>query len=140
MRRRPEHGSVALELSILSLAVIALIGLAPRAGAPASAQLQVDQAAADAARAATIARSVPAARDAALDAAQGSLDREAVRCSRLEVDVDASEFRPGGRVAVVVTCRLKFRPFAGLPSDVTVTSRAVEVVDRYRSTVSGADR
>ena len=140
MRRRSEHGSVALELSILSLAVIALIGLAPRAGAPASAQLQVDQAAADAARAATIARSVPAARGAALVAAQGSLDRAAVGCSRLEVDVDTTGFQPGGRVAVVVTCRLRFRPFAGLPSNVTVTSRAVEVVDRYRSTGSGADR
>ena len=55
-------------------------------------------------------------------------------CQSLEVSVDTTSFRPGGRVAVELSCTVGLGRLSGvgLPGSRVLTSRAVEVVDTFR--------
>jgi hypothetical protein len=68
---------------------------------------------------------------------RANLDHLGVTCTRLDVAVDTSRFRPGGDVTVEVTCTVALGDvaFTGLPGQRTVSARAVEVVDVYRGGV-----
>jgi hypothetical protein len=53
----------------------------------------------------------------------------------VEVDVDVSDLRPGGRVTVTVTCRVSLADLVlvGVPGTKSVVARGVAVVDENRS-------
>jgi Flp pilus assembly protein TadG len=120
---------VATELVLLTPVFIVLLLFVALAGRIVTARGDVVGASRDAARAASVARSPAAAERDAREAASALLS-----CETLQVDVDTSSFRPGGRVAVSIDCgiRLEDLSLLRIPGTRTVSSTSVEVVDRYR--------
>jgi Flp pilus assembly protein TadG len=134
-----DRGSVTLELTILTPALIALLGLAMIAGRFEIAAGAVEHASAAAARAASLARTAPAADRAANVAAAASLADQNLRCGTVDVQVETAGFgAPAGQpaqVAVTVACQLDLASLGvpGVPGSRDVRSRSVSVLDTYRS-------
>ena len=136
--RRDERGSVTAELVILTPLLILFLLFVVALGRLAGARIQVDGAAAQAARAASIARSPAGAMTAAKETAASALSSQHVTCAHLAVAVDTADFVPGGSVAVTVSCAVDLSTLTGLhlPVTQTLSNRFVEPIDAYRS-VSG---
>ncbi|MEV0391961.1 TadE/TadG family type IV pilus assembly protein [Polymorphospora rubra] len=151
-RRRPESGSVSVEVAILTPAFLLLMVLAAIAGRTALAQSTLQMAAHDAARAASISRTATVAADQARDAAQQRLDWEGLRCTG-QPDVQLSGWIAGrgtvgfaevfdedtigeaASVTVRVSCEVTFadlaRP-ADVPGSRIVAATFTSAVDSYR--------
>lgn len=114
-------------LVLILLLVVAL-------GRFASARGLVDDAAHQAARAASLTRSGPAAEQAAYDAAHAALDGAGVTCSSLAVSVDTAGFAPGGRVRVTLSCTVSLAEMGalGLPGHRTLRGEASSILDEHR--------
>jgi hypothetical protein len=115
--------------------IIILLLFATLAGRLALSRNDVQGAARDAARAASIARTPGAARVAALDAASDNLERSGTSCEDLRVVPDLDHFEPGGSVQVKVTCQVPLGDLMLLrvpSSSKQVEATAVEVIDVYR--------
>lgn len=138
VRRRCDEvvGSASVELVLLIPVLLVLLLFVVAGGRVAGTRGQVDAAARDAARAGTIARSVGEARRDALLAAQVRLGAGSAACRTLTVDVDTSDFRPGGQVAATVTCAVDLGDLTliGIPGTRAVTASAREPVDTFRGT------
>ncbi len=134
-RRRDERGSVTAELVILTPLLILFLLFVVALGRLAGARIEVDGAAAQAARAASIARSPAAATAVAKETASSALSSEHVTCAHLAVGVDTADFVPGGSVAVTVSCAVDLSTLTGLHLPVTdiLSNRFVEPIDAYRS-------
>lgn len=135
-RRRADRGSATLELAVLAPGLLLLIALIALAGRYAVADGAVDQAAAEAARAASLQRTPSAGRDAAAEVARAALTDQGLSCLRTEIDVDVSGLRapPGqrGRVTVTVRCPLRVADLPLQVPAITLTATAVSPVDTYR--------
>lgn len=135
-RRQRERGSATLETAILAPGLLLLIALLAFAGRHAVAAAAVDQAAADAARAASLQRTAAAGRVAALDVAEASLFDQGLSCRSTSVDVDTVGLQVGpgrpGRVSVTVTCPLQVADLPLPIPAITISSTAVSPVDTYR--------
>ena len=133
-RRRDESGSVTAELVLLTPLLILLLLFVVALGRLASARLEVDGAAAQAARAASIAQSPASATAMAQQTATAALSSDHVTCAQLSVDTDTSQFNPGGSVAVTVTCTVNLGDLTGLrlPASESISSQATSVIDTYR--------
>ncbi len=135
---RGEHGSAALELTVWVPALLLVIGLLVLAGRVNGAHAAVEQAATDAARTASSARTAAGARQMATDSALASLRAQGLSCARLGVTVDTAGFAvPAGRPAVVtatVTCPVLLADLSvpGLPGSRTVSSTATSTLDTFR--------
>lgn len=127
---------MSAELVILTPLLILLLLFVVVVGRLASARLDVDGAAAQAARAASLARSPAAARSAARQTATAALAGQRVSCAQLAVAVDTTAFAPGGSVAVTVSCAVDLSQLTGLrlPARETVADRFVAPIDVYRAT------
>ena len=57
----------------------------------------------------------------------------------LTVNVDTSNFAPGGFVRVDIACTVSLAQISqlALPGDKTITAQAIEVIDRYRGISGG---
>lgn len=133
--RRTQGGAVTTELVLVTPMIVVLMLFAVYAGRVAGARNDVVGAARDAARAASLERSGPAARTAADDAAAATLDRMGVSCmGGPAVATDTAAFRPGGSVAVTVRCDIELAQLAllGIRGSRSVESTSVEVIDLYR--------
>ena len=130
-----EGGWAAIEATLLLPLAIVVLGFLVLAGRLSTTRADVTAAAADAARAASMADSVNGAHTAALDAARRSLGDQHVTCRALHVALDTERFAPGGDVAATVTCSVELSdvavPGVGGRRDVSATSN--EVIDRLRS-------
>jgi Flp pilus assembly protein TadG len=115
-------------LIVLLVFVVAL-------GRLAGARINVDGAAAQAARAASIASTPSEAAFAAHESATAALGSDHVTCAALHVSVDTAGFAPGGQVTVTVSCVVSLADLAGLrlPASTQITSTASSVVDTYRA-------
>ena len=131
------------------LVVLALVAVG--FGRTASTRLEVNSAARQAARAASLARDPDTAAAQARSTAQAALAEDRVTCADLTVVVDTTDFTPGGTVAVAISCTTRLADVAmpGLPGQATLRARFVSPVDVYRSfsrgftnsdAVSGANR
>jgi Flp pilus assembly protein TadG len=131
-----DRGSVTTETVIVAPVALALLCLIALVGRTTSVRDQVNEAARDAARTASIERDPASADAAARAAASTSLARTSTRCVSTTVDVDASAFRPGGQVSVTVSCTVSLADLGllGVPGSSTIEARKVSVVDQYRST------
>ena len=135
-RNRGDHGSMTLELVVWAPGLLLLIGLLVVAGRVNSAHGAVEQAAVQAARTASIARTAAAASSQAQTGAEQSLTGQGLQCTSVTVTVDTSGFAaaPGqpATVSATVTCpvRLADLPFPGLTR--TVSSTAVSSLDTFR--------
>jgi Flp pilus assembly protein TadG len=131
-----QSGSATIELVLCTPMLLALLLLAVLAGRVTQARAEVDGAARDAARAASIARDPSAATLAARQAAAATLGQHHVTCRTLDVAIDTGGFRAGGTVAVTVACTVDLADLSLLrvPGARTVTARFVEPLDTFRET------
>lgn len=129
-----ERGSATLELVLITPALLLMLLFVVFLGRLGEARNDVDRAARDAARAASIARSAGDADVAGRDAARSTLEAGGVSCRQLDVVVDASQFSAGGYVSATVTCTVDLADVAALkiPGSETLTASFSEPVDLYR--------
>ncbi|MDR1449090.1 MAG: pilus assembly protein [Propionibacteriaceae bacterium] len=136
-----ERGSVTLEAAIVTPALLLLFLLVVFAGRVTMASQAVDQAAWDAARAVSLARTETAAQADGRGIGEASLANQGVYCDPLDIVIDASALsRPPAApdlaaVRVEVTCRVDMSDLSGLgvPGSVVFTASADSVADRFRS-------
>ena len=138
MNPSDDAGAVAVEAAILAPALLLILALLMFGGRNAIATGAVEQAAVDAARAASLARTGAQADTAARDAASRSLADQDLDCATITIRVDPSGFRtrPGESASVdtTVVCLLRLSDLAlpGLPGSKRISATAVSVVDTYR--------
>ena len=123
--RDRDRGSMTTELVVLAPIVIVLLLLVVGLGRYAHGKQLVEQAAAAAARAASLtSTAAPSAAAEPTQAAAGSLADAGVSCTGMTTDVDTGSFRPGGMVTVTITCTADLSDLAmsGLPGTATFTA------------------
>jgi Flp pilus assembly protein TadG len=134
-RPSDERGSVAVEVAVIAPALVFLLLLVVYAGKVAEAEGNIERAAANAARAASL-RQHP--RDATTDAqntAAANLAAAGVPCLEVTTTVDTDDLVPGGTVTVTVRCDASMADVTllGVPGQRAFTATAVEVIDTYRA-------
>src|SRR5260221_12133566 len=133
-----DEGSSALELVLLTHAIVLLLLFVVMGGRYAQAREDVDAAARDAARAGSIARGRDAAVTAGEVAARARLVEGGVTCRALTVALDTVDFRAGGLVSATVTCQVDLGDLTGLrlPVSRAFTATFTEPVTTYRGAQS----
>ncbi|MCA0250905.1 MAG: pilus assembly protein [Actinobacteria bacterium] len=137
--RRDERGEAAIEIALLAPLLGALVLLVIFGGRVALARQTVQAAAADAARAASIARDAQDAKHSAGRLAEATLDAQGITCASSAVEVDTRGFaEPVGTPAtttVTVSCDVLTADLIGLPGvpgSVHVEHAMTSPLDRYR--------
>ena len=99
-------------------------------------QAELDGAARDAARAASIERDAATAASAAQDAASANLADAGVNCTSFAVAADTGAFTPDGSVRVEVSCTVGLSDLGllGVPASRTMRSSFTAPIDRLRGT------
>ena len=142
-RARPpqsrERGSAAAELVLVTPFLFLLLLFAVAAGRLVQARLDVDSAAQQAARAASLARTPAAASAQATQVAQAALAGQSVSCDPAVITPDTGDFTPGGEITVQVTCtvRLPDLSLLHIPGTETITATFTAPVDTYRGNALG---
>jgi Flp pilus assembly protein TadG len=134
-RCRGDRGSVSVEMTALVFPVtIILAVLLVGVWRVTASDLDVQAAAASAARAASLQRNPSAAVNAARQAAEADLAHRDRTCAALTVSTDLGAFNRGGWVAVTVTCKIGTRDLVGLdaPGGATSTATARAPIETYR--------
>ena len=113
---RRDAGGVTAEVAVLAPMLLLCMLFVVLAGRVGQAEQDVTQAAAEAARVASMSRGVDAAAAARLSA-RSNLTAAGTACRSLHVDVTGDVTRPGGTVGVSVTCAVDLRSVTapGLP-------------------------
>jgi Flp pilus assembly protein TadG len=134
-----ERGSAAAELVLVTPFLILLLLFAVAAGRLVQARLEVDSAAQQAARAASLARTPEAASAQAQQVAQAALAGQSVTCDPAVITPDLGDFVPGGEVTVQVTCTVHLSDLSLLhiPGSETITSTFTSPIDVYRGDTLG---
>lgn len=134
-RLHNDRGSIAVEVAVIAPALLLLMLLVVYAGKVSEADGNVERAASDAARAASLRQHPGDAATDAHDTATANLAAAGVPCLTLTTDVDTEHLVPGGTVTVTVRCEASMADVTllGVPGRRTFTATAVEVVDRFRS-------
>lgn len=132
---REDRGSVSTELTLITpVLILLLVFIAVVIHRGVEARLRIESAAHQAARAASLQRSAPAATIVARTSATDALSTAGVGCRSLNVETDTADFRPGGTVTVTLGCALDLGdaiPFG--VADRTVEAAATEPIDLFRS-------
>ncbi|MFD9685225.1 TadE family protein [Kitasatospora sp. NPDC059146] len=137
-RRRGDRGSVSLELAILAPVLLGMLVVIVAAGRVHLARNVVDDAARNAARAASLERDAASARTAAQRVARQTFQDQGLTCTGLSVTVPTSGFQaPLGTpssVTVSVRCTVSLSDvaFPGLPGSTTASSDFTSSIDAYR--------
>ena len=133
-----DRGSAAVEAAIGVPAFVLFVALIICGGRVAVAHQSIESAAASAARAASIERTVASARDAAHDAAVSGLANEGLHCLSVDVTLDTSAFAPPlgqpGSVSATVQCRVDLSDLSvpGIPGTRMIEATVTSPVDAYR--------
>jgi Flp pilus assembly protein TadG len=135
LRIHDERGSVAVEVAVIAPALLFLMLLVVYAGKVSEADGNVERAASDAARAASLRQHPGDATTDAQDTAAANLAAAGVPCLTLTTTVDTEDFGPGGTITVTVRCEASMADVTllGVPGRRTFSASAVEVIDTYRS-------
>ena len=130
---RAERASATAEAVILTPLLVVFVCFMVALGRLGLARAEVDGAARDAARAASIVADPAQAPAAAQAAAAATLADRHLTCRPLGVDTDTSAFSPGGAVAVTVRCGVRLSDLAPLTlGNRTVERRFEAPIDRFR--------
>lgn len=134
-RLRDDRGTIAVEVAVIAPALLFLMLLVVYAGKVSEADGNVERAASDAARAASLRQHSSDAADDAQTTAAADLTAAGVPCLDVTTAVDTDDFDPGGTVTVTVSCEASMADVTllGVPGRRTFTATAVEVIDTYRS-------
>ncbi|MGZ6583127.1 MAG: TadE/TadG family type IV pilus assembly protein [Solirubrobacteraceae bacterium] len=136
--RVEERGSAAIEAAIGAPAFALFVGLIIAGGRVATTHESLESAAADAARAASIARSPADAQRDANAAATASIQNQDIHCRDIEVQLDTTDFakRPGqpGSVTVRISCRLDLADLSvpGVPGTKVLNATMSSPIDTWR--------
>jgi Flp pilus assembly protein TadG len=133
---RADSGSVAAEVTLVApFLVMLLVFVAVVIHRGVDTRLRVEDAAHQAARAASIERTPAAAVTAAGSTASAALSSAGVSCASLTVDTATGGLRPGGTVSVTITCGVDFGDalLLGVPGHKRVSATAAEPVDTWRA-------
>jgi Flp pilus assembly protein TadG len=136
-----DRGSVAAEVTIVApFLVMLLVFVAVVIHRGVDARLRLEDAAHQAARAASIERTPVTATTAARFTAASALSSAGVTCESLTVDTVTGGMRPGGTVSVTVSCSVDFGDalILGVPGQKRLSATAVEPVDTWRSVTVNA--
>lgn len=130
-----ERGSVALELTLIAPALLAVVALVLAYGRYSQVTGIVETAARDAARAATQSRSSAEAEERVERIVRQTLANAAESCaSTAAYDIEDDGFLPGGNVTVTVRCEVGYgdlgAPFGG--GTKTITRSFTSPLDPYR--------
>ncbi|MGP4115013.1 TadE/TadG family type IV pilus assembly protein [Streptomyces sp. 4N509B] len=133
--RSGDTGSATMELVLVTPLLVLLVLVAVAFGRLADARIRVEDAAHDAARAATLATTPSEAETAARQAAAAALDASGAGCARHTVRLDHDGLTPGSTVTAHVTCQASLQTLSatGLPGALTLDAVSVSSVDVYRS-------
>lgn len=129
-------GSVTVEMALATPLLVLFLLFAVACGRLVTAQLDVDAAAHAAARAASLARTIPAALADARRAATDTLAAHGATCRTPTVRVALDGLRPGGGVVTAtVTCTVPLADLTlvHLPGARTVSSTSAAPIDVYRA-------
>jgi Flp pilus assembly protein TadG len=137
-----DRGSMTTEFVVLAPIVIAIVLLVVGLGRYAHGRQLVEQAAAAAARAASLTASSADAQTRAARAAAGSLSDAGLSCTGITADVDTGSFRPGGVVTVTITCTADLSGLAlsGLPGTATVRATGRAPLEAHRQIATPWDQ
>ena len=132
---RSERGSVSVEVAVIAPAFVLLLLLVVFAGKVSEADGNVERAAAEGARAASLRQNPGDAIDDAQAVVAANLDAAGVPCTSLDTVVDTSTFEPGGTVTVTVRCEASMADVTllGVPGTRSFSATSTEVIDTYRS-------
>lgn len=137
--RTGDRGAAAAELALAAPLLVLMFLIVVGAGRLVETRLRLNDAAHQAARAASLARDPASAARAAHASAAASLDTGGASCTRVSADVDTSRFHPGGSVAVTVTCTVDLADLTGVPlptgSD-TQQAAFTAPIDTWRGTTA----
>ncbi len=124
-----------MELTLLAPVLLIILLFVVGLGRMAHASQQVESVSADAARAASLERNTAASQGVAQAAARSSLDRAGLSCVSMHVDVDVSNYQPGGAVRVTVSCtsRMSDVAMAGFPGSRQFTSTSIVPIETWRA-------
>lgn len=143
-RRWPDdRGSVGISSYFTIIAFLLLLGVGVAGMRTFIGQGDVSAAAHAAARAAALKHNFGAASSAAQSVANAELERTGMACvgSTVSITSSSSDFEPGGRVEVTVTCTVSysglFVPWSSTGSRV-LKAQAVEPIDCLRGAGSAA--
>ena len=130
---RDERGS-ATEFAMVTPVLLAMLLLLVYAARVNRTQAEVDGAARDAARAASIERDAGAAGAAAQDTAAANLADAGVNCTSFNVVADTAAFGPDGSVRVEVSCTVGLSDLSllAVPASRTLRSSFTAPIDRLR--------
>jgi Flp pilus assembly protein TadG len=131
---------VAAEITVIApVLIMLLVFVAVVIHRGVDARLRLDDAAHQAARAASMQRSAPAAVAAARSTAQGALSRAGVVCRSVRVTTITAGLAPGGTVTVTVSCPVDFGDalILGVTGQRVLSTTASEPVDTWRSVSTG---
>ena len=133
--RHSERGSISVEVAVIAPAFVFLMLLVVYAGKVSEADGNVERAAAEGARAASLRQNPAAAIDDARAVVEANLDAAGVPCSQLDTSVDTSMFEPGGTVTITVRCDASMADVTllGVPGTRSFTATSTGVIDTYRS-------
>lgn len=141
IRTTATRGSHVIEFVIIAPAVLLIIGVMIVGGHVYYAHQKVEHAAAEAARAASIARPGAAAAPAAEQAAVADMTAQGLVCTNRRINTDVAAFStdPGtpGTVSVTITCTVDLNVLAipGISGSRTITHTAISPVDTYRERI-----
>jgi Flp pilus assembly protein TadG len=135
VRAGEERGTAAVEFVLVVPVLIVILLFVVGLGRMAHARQQVEGAAADAARAASLERNTSQSADAARTTAAAALGDRGLACQNLNLSVDVSDYKPGGTVKVQVRCTANLGDVAlsGLPGRRVFTAEATVPIETYRS-------
>ena len=131
-----DHGSMAAEITLIApVLIMLLVFVAVVIHRGVDARLRLDDAAHQAARAASMQRSAPTAVTAARSTARSALSTAGVVCRTVAVSTDTAGLVPGGIVTVTVSCPVDFGDavILGVAGQRVLSATASEPVDTWRS-------
>ncbi|MEV4033704.1 TadE/TadG family type IV pilus assembly protein [Streptomyces umbrinus] len=142
-RTRPlrEAGSATLELVLSIPVLIFMLAFLSYSGRMSGARLQIEDAAHQAARAATVSRSTSSAAANARSTAEAALSEAGVTCRPVTVATRGT-LQPGSTMSVTVSCTVYLHDLALLrvPGTTTLTARFASPVDLHRSITNTVGR
>jgi Flp pilus assembly protein TadG len=134
-----QRGAAAVELTLLVPALLLVLGLLVAGGRLWFARTTVNEAAQTAARAASLARSSPAAIAAGQEAGSQSLATAGLRCRSTSISINTAAFAvPVGTPSTVtsrILCKVDFSDvlLPGWPGSLQLTGGGSAALDTYRS-------
>lgn len=140
---REDRGSVTSEAVLVTpLLVMLLVFVAVVVHRGVDARLRINDAAHQAARAASLERTGARAAGQARSTATAALASAGVTCRSMTVDIATADLRPGSAVTVTVSCDVDLSGalMLGAGGQKRLSATAIEPVDTYRAAIANAGR